>query len=134
MATSVPADLLQAAKQAFDNAYTPFSNFNVGAALRTKAGTKFSGSNVENSSYGMNRFAAQSAGQTMVTAGQRGFTELVVFSGSQPPASPCGGCRQVLFEFAPAARVWLVNQAGTVIETTVSDLLPMGFRLGPDPE
>ena len=130
----VPADLYRAARLAFMNAYTPFSHFNVGAALRSKSGTIFNGANVENSSYGLTRCAEQSAVQAMVTSGQRGFTELVVYSASQPPASPCGGCRQVLFEFAPGARVWLVNEEGAVVRTTVSDLLPLGFRLGPEPD
>ncbi len=130
----VPADLFQAARQAFANAYTPFSHFNVGAALRAEDGTVFSGANVENSSYGLTRCAEQSAVQAMVTSGRRGFSELVVYSASDDPASPCGACRQVLFEFAPGANVWLVNRAGKVVTTTVAALLPLGFRLGPAPD
>ena len=128
---SVPSDLWQAAYQAFHNAYTPFSGFHVGAALRASDGTVFAGSNVENSSYGLARCAEQSAVQALATSGRRAFDHVVVYTAADEPASPCGACRQILFEFAPDARVQLVNHAGTVIETTVAELLPLGFRLEP---
>lgn len=128
---TVPADLWQAAVQAFENAYAPFSGFHVGAALRATDGTVFAGSNVENSSYGLSRCAEQSAVQALATSGRRTFGHVVVYTAVEEPASPCGACRQILFEFAPDARVQLVNDAGTVIETTVAELLPRGFRLTP---
>lgn len=128
---AVPADLWQAAVSAFGNAYTPFSGFHVGAALRATDGTIFAGANVENSSYGLARCAEQSAVQALVTSGRRTFDHVVVFTAAEEPASPCGACRQILFEFAPHARVQLVNESGKVVETTVADLLPLGFRLAP---
>ena len=128
---SVPSDLWQAAYQAFHNAYTPFSGFHVGAALRATDGTVFAGSNVENSSYGLARCAEQSAVQALATSGRRAFDHVVVYTAADEPASPCGACRQILFEFAPGARVQLVNHEGKVIETTVAELLPLGFRLEP---
>ena len=128
---AAPGDLLEAARQAFQNAYVPYSNFRVGAALRTKAGRIVAGANVENSSFGLTRCAEQSAIQAMATAGEREFEELVVFTASEPPASPCGACRQVLAEFSPHAVVHLVNGAGETITTTVADLLPGAFRLEP---
>lgn len=127
--SSVPADLWQAAYQAFLNAYTPFSGFHVGAALRAADGTVFAGANVENSSYGLARCAEQSAVQALVTSGRRDFDHVVVFTAANEPASPCGACRQILYEFAPGARVQLVNHEGRVVETSVADLLPRGFRL-----
>lgn len=130
----VPADLFAAAKRAYANAYAPYSRFGVGAALRADDGTVFAGSNVENASFGLTRCAEQSAVQALATSGGRGFDELVVYTGSPQPSSPCGACRQVLFEFAPDAKVYLVNEAGDVIATTVADLLPLGFRLGPATE
>lgn len=128
---AVPADLWQAAYQAFHNAYTPFSGFHVGAALRAADGTIFAGSNVENSSYGLARCAEQSAVQALVTSGRREFDHVVVYTAADEPASPCGACRQILFEFSPEARVQLVNHEGKVIETSVAELLPLGFRLEP---
>lgn len=132
-----PADLLAAAWAAQANAYVPYSGFPVGAALRTEDGRVFAGANVENASYGLGRCAEQSAVQAMASAGGRKVAEVVVVSDAALPASPCGACRQVLFEFGPAARVWLVNRAGAIEATDVSALLPGAFRLaadGSDPE
>jgi cytidine deaminase len=123
--------LLKAARIAFDNAYAPFSRFQVGAALRADSGAIYSGANIENSSFGLTRCAEQSAVQAMASSGERRFSEIVVYTTATPPASPCGACRQILFEFAPDARVFLVNGAGEVVSTTVRELLPLGFRLTP---
>lgn len=121
--------LLEAAKTAFRQAYVPYSKFRVGAALRTPDGRVFFGANVENASYGLGRCAEQSAVQAMATAGAREFTDVVVYSEASPPASPCGACRQILFEFSPNARVVCVNQHGDVVSGFVRDFLPHGFRL-----
>ncbi|MEX2542622.1 MAG: cytidine deaminase [Trueperaceae bacterium] len=128
---SVPGDLLEAARAAFENAYAPYSRFRVGAALRAADGTVISGANVENASFGLSRCAEQSAVQAMATLGERGFSEIVVYTESDPPASPCGGCRQVLAEFSPEAAVYLVNHAGEAVTTTVGKLLPGAFSLEP---
>ncbi|GGJ30191.1 cytidine deaminase [Deinococcus roseus] len=124
--------LAEQAKIAFKQAYAPFSRFHVGAAVRTPSGKVFFGANVENSSYGLARCAEQSAVQTMVSNGEREFTEVVVYSEATPPASPCGACRQILFEFSPEAKVYCFNHLGDVIEGTVKDFLPHGFRLNPE--
>ncbi|WP_291426410.1 cytidine deaminase [Deinococcus sp.] len=126
------AELLKAARSAFVNSYAPYSRFQVGAALRTASGEVFAGTNVENASYGLGRCAEQSAVQAMASAGQREFTDVVVYSEATPPASPCGACRQVLFEFAPEARVVCVNQHGEIVSGLVRDFLPHGFRLERD--
>ena len=125
----VPEDLLAAARTAHAHAYAPYSGFRVGAALRADDGAIVPGSNVENASFGLSRCAEQSAVQALATAGGRHFHELVVYTEAEPAASPCGACRQVLFEFAPDATVYLVNDKGSVEVTTVADLLPLGFRL-----
>jgi cytidine deaminase len=124
-----PADLLAAARAAHAHAYAPYSGFRVGAALRADDGAIVAGSNVENASFGLSRCAEQSAVQALATAGGRHFSELVVFTHAHPPASPCGACRQILFEFAPDATVYLVNDAGACETRSVADLLPLGFRL-----
>lgn len=124
---AVPADLQAAAKAAFQNAYIPYSHFGVGAALRSADGRIFAGANVENASFGLTRCAEQSAVQAMVTGGVREFDEVVVYTQSEEPSSPCGACRQVLAEFSPSATVYLVNHLGMVIKTSVSELLPGAF-------
>lgn len=129
MSASPPPDLLEAAWRAFGNAYVPYSGFAVGAALRGENGEIYAGANVENASYGLTRCAEQSAVQAMATAGERCFAEVVVASDAAEPASPCGACRQVLFEFAPEATVYLVNRAGELRRFTVRELLPGGFSL-----
>ena len=121
--------LLEGAVAAFKQASAPYSRFRVGAALRTPDGRVYFGANVENSSFGLTRCAEQSAVQAMATAGGREFTDLVVYSEATPPASPCGACRQILFEFAPDARVVCVNHKGDVLSGLVRDFLPHGFRL-----
>lgn len=125
----VPADLLSAAKAVHVHAYVPYSQFPVAAAVRGASGTIYVGVNVENASYGLGRCAEQSAIQAMNTAGEREFTEILVLSNAAEPASPCGACRQILFEFSPSATVHMVNTAGISRVATVADLLPGGFRL-----
>ncbi|HEX7000250.1 MAG TPA: cytidine deaminase [Trueperaceae bacterium] len=125
-----PEDLLAAAKAAFRNAYIPYSGFGVGAALRAEDGEVYAGANVENASFGLTRCAEQSAVQAMATAGGRSFSQVVVYTESEEPSSPCGACRQVLHEFAPEAEVFLANHQGDVIRTTVRELLPGAF--GPE--
>jgi cytidine deaminase len=127
-----PADLLAEAWRVHANAYVPYSHFPVGAALRCDDGRVFAGANVENASYGLGRCAEQSAVLAMASAGGRRLVELVVVSSASDPASPCGACRQVLYEFGPDARVWLVNEAGEVRRTDVGALLPDAFSLHPD--
>ena len=122
-------ELLAAAKTAFERAYAPYSHFKVGAALRTPGGQVFAGANVENASYGLGRCAEQSAIQAMASAGERTFTELVVYADAPTPATPCGACRQVLFEFSPAAQVFCVNAQGQVLSHAVADFLPHAFQL-----
>ena len=124
-----PQDLLEAAKRAHQNAYAPYSGFHVGAALRAASGAVYAGANVENASYGLGRCAEQSAVQALVSAGERTFSEIVVYTTAPEPASPCGACRQVMFEFAENAAVFLVNDQGVVKPWTVEGLLPGGFKL-----
>ncbi|MDZ7707695.1 MAG: cytidine deaminase [Trueperaceae bacterium] len=128
-----PTDLAEAAWRSHGNAYVPYSGFPVGAALRTDRGEVFAGANIENASYGLGRCAEQSAVQAMASAGGRTIEEIVVVSSADVPASPCGACRQVLFEFGADARVWLVNEAGVWRATSVRELLPDAFEL-PKPD
>jgi cytidine deaminase len=129
MSINVPRDLLEAAKAVWKNAYAPYSKFQVGAALRGQTGAIYKGANIENASYGLARCAEQSAVQALASNGERSFSEIVVYTQDDPPATPCGACRQILFEFGKDATVYLVNHEGAVKVYSVRDLLPDGFEL-----
>jgi cytidine deaminase len=121
-------DLMQRAIKARDNAYTPYSKFNVGAALLSKDGEIFEGCNIENASYGLTNCAERTAIFKAVSEGTRGFTAIAIAADTEGPCSPCGACRQVIAEFcAPTMPVYLTNLKGDVLETTVEALLPGAF-------
>ena len=122
--------LLEAARKALSNAYAPYSNFQVGAAVLTEAGNLYSGCNVENASYGLTICAERTA--ICSAAAAEGPTmkirAIAVLNGNDAPCSPCGACRQFIFEFGLGARV-LFQGAKGVEESTASELLPAGFGL-----
>ncbi|MDN4594806.1 cytidine deaminase [Polycladomyces subterraneus] len=123
--------LIEAAKQAREQAYVPYSRFRVGAALLTDEGTIFTGCNVENASYGLTNCAERTALFKAVSEGARRFTGIAVVADTEGPVSPCGACRQVMFELCPPdMKVWLANLKGDVTETTVGALLPGAFGKG----
>ncbi|HLE72968.1 MAG TPA: cytidine deaminase [Anaerolineales bacterium] len=120
------AELLAAARKAQSNAYAPYSNYHVGAALLTSSGSVYLGSNVENAAYPDSICAERVAVFKAVSEGQREFQAIAVVT--RDGATPCGSCRQVLAEFSPSALVLIANQAGEVVrEDTVADLLPDAF-------
>jgi cytidine deaminase len=118
--------LIDAARAAQRRAYAPYSNFHVGAALESEDGTIYTGCNVENASYGLTICAERAAICAAVTAGARKFRRAVVVSDVDPPAAPCGACRQVLAEFGQELRIDAVGPAGTV-SWTIAQLLPAAF-------
>ncbi len=119
--------LIAAALQARQRAYAPYSHYSVGAALLTAEGALFTGCNVENASYGATICAERTAVVKAVSEGARKFTAIAV--ATRNAGSPCGICRQVLYEFAPEITVILVDEAGQVAyEGPLTDLLPRGFR------
>jgi cytidine deaminase len=125
-------DLIAEARQARDAAYAPYSEFFVGAALLAADGRVFHGCNVENASYGLCNCAERTAFFTAIAAGVPvdGFARLAVIGDTPSPISPCGACRQVMFELGgPRLPVLLTNLAGARRETTAGELLPDGFRL-----
>ncbi len=120
--------LIQAACQARQNAYSPHSGFQVGAALQTHGGV-FLGCNVENASFGLTVCAERVAVFNAIAGGQREFDALVLASSGGAP--PCGACRQVLAEFCEELPVLLVdvNRENLITRTRLSDLLPHRFVL-----
>ncbi len=123
--------LIRAAMEARHNAYTPYSDFAVGAALRDGGGAIHSGSNVEISSYGLTLCAERVALFAAWGAGVRRCTALaVVGPGSGgAPTPPCGACRQVIWDLAGEATVYLATLDGKVQIWTASELLPGPFGL-----
>ena len=118
--------LVDAARAAQQRAYAPYSRFRVGCALEAADGRVFVGCNVENASYGLTICAERAAVCAAVVAGARQFRRAVVVSDADPPAAPCGACRQVLSEFGADLRVDGVSGAGTV-SWTIAELLPSAF-------
>ena len=119
--------LVEMAKEARKNAYAPYSNFKVGAALLTKSGRVFTGCNVENSSFGASMCAERVAVFKAVSEGEREFQAIAVVTDTKEPAMPCGLCRQVLSEFSLDIKIYAANLNGDVRETTLKDLLPYAF-------
>ncbi len=123
-----PKALLAAARAVRRNAHAPYSRFLVGAAVADERGRIHVGCNVENASYGLTVCAERNAVAAAVAAGARRITMAAVASGSRPPASPCGACRQVLAELAEAgAPVLIAGPTGGADATTVGALLPLAF-------
>jgi len=120
--------LIDAARAVRENAYAPYSNFKVGAAIRTMSGEIYAGCNVENAAYPEGTCAEAGAIAAMIAAGARDIAEVAVIADSPQPVSPCGGCRQKLAEFASGdVKVTMATTDGTVSDTTVSALLPGAF-------
>jgi len=120
--------LLNDARAARENAYAPYSNFPVGAALRTTVGTVFCGVNVENVAYPEGTCAEAGAIAAMCAAGEREIAEITVVADAPKPVPPCGGCRQKIAEFAGAdVVVTMVTMDGESLSMTVAELLPGKF-------
>ena len=122
--------LKTAAKKVRENAYAPYSNFRVGAAIRAQSGTIFAGCNVENVAYPEGTCAEAGAIAAMIAAGETQLIEVYVIAGSPMPVSPCGGCRQKLAEFSAAdVPVTMATIGGIEQKTTIGQLLPGAFTI-----
>jgi cytidine deaminase len=122
--------LLRSARKVMKNAYAPFSGFRVGTAILTSKGQVFVGCNVENSSYGMTNCAERTANFSAIAkAGPNLEIRAVAVANDHGVAcSPCGACRQVIYEFGPRAIVFYEGKKGPK-QSLITDLLPEGFRL-----
>ena len=119
--------LVTAARQARERAVAPYSNFKVGAALETADGTIVTGCNVENASYGLTICAERVAMFKALSEGHRRFTRMAVVADTIDPTSPCGACRQVLWEFGHDLEIVLANLTAVTGRHQMAALLPMAF-------
>ncbi|MFQ6549703.1 cytidine deaminase [Aestuariibius sp. 2305UL40-4] len=123
--------LIAAATAVRKKAHAPYSNFKVGAALRSTTGTIHTGCNVENVAYPEGTCAEAGAIAAMIAAGDTEIAELAVIAAGAEPVTPCGGCRQKIKEFAgPDVVVTMATTEGTQFSMTVAELLPGAFGKG----
>ena len=120
--------LIHEAVEAKELAYAPYSHFRVGAALMTKSGNIYRGCNIENVAFTPTNCAERTAIFKAVSEGVKEFEKIAVVASSGDYASPCGICRQVLFEFMPDGEVILDSDEKGMVTYTVRELLPMGFN------
>ena len=119
--------LIEAAKQARENAHEPYSNFRVGAALRSTSGRIFGGCNVENATYGLTMCAERVAIFKAVSEGERGFSAIAVVTDTEVLTPPCGACRQLIWEFCGDIPVSMANLNGKVEIIQMRELFPRPF-------
>lgn len=129
MMEDVHAPLVAAARGARAHAYAPYSGFLVGAALRTPSGVVYTGTNVENASYGLTICAERVAMAHAISQGERVFETIAIVTDADPPATPCGACRQFLAELGRDLVVVCANVQGSARVYTLSELLPDAFLL-----
>lgn len=127
-------ELIVAARRAMENSWSPYSKFAVGAALRFADGTVVTGTNIENASFGLSLCAETVAVAKAMDDGHRGGLEAVAVIGSSPePVTPCGRCRQVLFELADLGGtdpiIWCASET-EFFQVRLSEILPRAFGPG----
>lgn len=122
-------ELIDISKEAQKNAYAPYSDFKVGAALLCSDGSVYTGCNIENATYGATNCAERTAVFKAVSEGNRKFSEIAITSSGGGLTFPCGICRQVLAEFSPEIKVLLEDENGQIQSLTLSELLPHSFSL-----
>ena len=124
-------NLIEAARDALDDAYVPYSEYRVGAALRTADGTVYTGCNIENANYSNSLHAEEVALAEAVKNGHREFDRIAVTSGVRDGVTPCGMCRQTLAEFCDDDLRVLCDEGGeSTTEYTLGELLPE--TIGPE--
>lgn len=120
-------ELKRLAMSMLDKAYCPYSHFPVGAALECEDGSVFTGVNIENASYPVGTCAERTAFGNAISAGHRSFKRIVIATRTKDYSSPCGMCRQFMYEFSPDLEVICLNEKGDARTYTMRELLPGGF-------
>lgn len=119
--------LIREARLAKNNSYAPYSKYRVGAAILTENDIIISGCNVESSSYGLTCCAERVAIYSAITQGHNKFKALALYT--ENGGSPCGACRQVIWDLCGDIPVYITDKNGNVVETTSKFLLPKAFEL-----
>ena len=122
-------ELLKNAYEAMDNAYAPYSNFHVGACVKTKDGKYHKGANVENASYGLTNCAERSALFHVFSLGYRqdDIEAIAIVGQGNTLITPCGACRQVLVELLKRDTPIVLGTGEKVLVTNIEELMPMAF-------
>jgi cytidine deaminase len=120
-------ELIESAKQARERASVPYSNFKVGAAVRTKSGKIFTGCNVESASYGLTVCAERVAIWKAVSEGETEFEQIAVVADTEELTPPCGACRQIIWEFCGDVPVTFANLKDKTETVQMKELLPRAF-------
>ena len=122
--------LIQEAKKVSQNAYAPYSKFLVGACALFESGNIYIGCNVENGSYGLSLCAERNALSNAIAAGEKTKLEAIaIYSPNMPVCTPCGACRQWIYEFSSDADVILEDKDGIIKTIPIKELLPHTFSL-----
>ena len=129
MNARVDRELVDAARCAQERAYAPYSQYRVGAALRSRSGAVYEGCNIENASYGATLCAERVALAAMVAHGEHDWTHIAIATDANPSAPPCGLCLQMLIEFADDGVVILAGNS-SITARMLRELLPIPFKLG----
>ncbi|PSQ20252.1 cytidine deaminase [Halobacteriales archaeon QS_9_67_17] len=125
-----PDALLSAARDALTDAYVPYSEYRVGAALRTADGETYVGCNIENANYSNSLHAEEVAVAEAVKEGHTEFDALAVVSGERDGITPCGMCRQTLAEFCDESLPVYCDEGDTVAEYALGELIPNTIQPG----
>ena len=120
-------NLIEVATRARTCSLAPFSNFLVGAALRTEAGKIYTGCNIESASYGLTVCAERVAIWKALSECERDFTDLVIVVDTEQLTPPCGTCRQIIWEYCKDAKITLANLKGQSEVVDIRELLPKAF-------
>lgn len=125
-------ELINNAINAREHSYSPYSKFKVGAALKTKNGKVFTGCNIENSSYGLSICAEREAVFKAISSGEKDLDTIVVVTDSNKLITPCGACRQVIWEFSKNLTIVVANLKGKKKKFKIKELLahPFGEPFG----
>ena len=123
-------DLMNMAKEASKNAYSPYSKFSVGACILMSSGRVYSGCNFENASYGLSICAERNAIGTAIANGDREIKAIAIYSPNVDDCTPCGACRQVIYEFKSAEGTDVITEVmEELVIHPIDELLPGGFSL-----
>lgn len=120
-------ELVETAKAARLRSVAPFSNFLVGAAVKTDDGKVFTGCNIESASYGLTVCGERVAIWKALSEGEKHFSELAIVADTETLTPPCGTCRQIIWEFCRDATIILANLHGESQTVSIRELLPRAF-------